>query len=59
MFMHERRCVLIEFMCVCALLFAGKATVVAIVGEQVFICMCLLMAASGPGPAHLLATPNW
>lgn len=32
--------------------------VAVFVSEWVFICMCLLMVGSVPGPAHLLASPK-
>ncbi len=64
--MHERRCVLIEFVsacvCVCVCSSVGWKSIMwlfVFVGERVFICMCLLTAGSVPGPAHLLASPNW
>lgn len=30
-----------------------------LIGERVFICMCLLTGGSVPGPAHLFSSPNW
>lgn len=46
--------------CVCMCVYWKGAThLFVFVGKWVFICMCLLTAGSVPGPAHLLASPNW
>lgn len=48
--------------CVCessSMVWKSMMWLFVFVDELVFICMCLLIAGSVPGPAHLLASPNW